>query len=81
MFDHVMMAWFNVLPNNDKMEFFQKTEASKISFILQLKSAYKYRLFGEVFENPFQNLQRATETSFCPILACDKALESFNIAF
>ena len=32
-------------------------------------------------KNPFQNLQRTTEASFCPILACDTALESFLLVF
>ena len=34
-----------------------------------------------IFEIFFQNLRRATEARFCPILACDTALESFKVVF
>ena len=39
------------------------------------------RHFRKFFEKFFQSLRRATEASFCPILACDTALETFELAF
>ena len=34
-----------------------------------------------IFEKFFQALRRAKEANFCPILACDMALESLKVAF